>query len=385
MNSGTKLTLGIILLSSTLTVMAGAIIGPVVNLIREGLNVGQSMAGLIVTTHGLFIAGFSPVWGLVIDKIGSKKPYVFGLIGYGIAGGSGLFINSYWVLIMSRAFFGIAAAAVYTSITVMILNLYEGKERNKVMGWRGTGNSVSATVWPLVGGALGVFSWHLPFGVYLVAVPLGILAVFFIPSMGSSDEVFGDEQVSVWSIFRKNSVLFAVYGFMFLTNFFLYTNVVYIPKLLENFGVTNSFYISLFLAVMGIAAGIMAAIYYKIKAHFKYEKIVLISLLFWTAAFAVAKIATNTLFVASSVIFYGVGQGLALPTAMVWIGDVVSKQFYGRFSSYLGTFGYLGQFAAPLIFAPVLPYLGIDDLFLTASGISAVVLIIALILNRMKG
>lgn len=379
MNSKTKLTLGIILLSSTLTVMAGAIIGPVVNLIREGVNVGQSRAGLIVTTHALFIAGFSPVWGSVIDKIGTKKPYIFGLLAYGAAGGSGLFINSYWPLIVSRAFFGVAAAAVYTSITVMILNLYERRERNKVMGWRGSGNSISAAIWPLVGGALGAFSWHFPFGVYLVGVPVGISAVFFVPSVGLSGEVFGDKGVSVWSIFRKNYVLFAVYGFMFLTNFFLYTNVVYVPRLLENFGVTNPFYISLFLAAMGVSAGIMAALYYKAKARFRYRKIVLISLLFWTAAFAMAKLAPNIILVALSVILYGVGQGLALPTAMVWVGDVVSKQFYGRVSSYLGTFGYLGQFAAPLAFAPILTYLGIENLFLTASGISAAVLITALI------
>ncbi|MEF8848800.1 MAG: MFS transporter [Candidatus Thermoplasmatota archaeon] len=384
MDSKTKVTLALILLSSTFTVMAGAIIGPVVNLIRESFGVSQSMAGLIVTTHGLFIAGLSPVWGLIIDKVGSKKPYVFGLILYGAAGGTGLFINSYWLLIVSRAIFGIAVAAVYTSITVMILNLYSRKERNKVMGWRGSSNSLSAAVWPLIGGSLGVFSWHLPFGIYLLALPLGFLAFFFVPSVNSYDRGFGGGKVSIWSVFSDKPVLFAVYGFMFLTNFFLYTNVVYIPRLLETFEVANPFYISLFLAAMGVSGGIMAAFYYKVKSCFEYRKIVLISLLFWTAAFTLAKFASNVFFVGLSVILYGIGQGLALPTAMVWVGDVVSSRFYGRVGSYLGTFGYLGQFSAPIIFASALLFVKIEDIFLTSAILSSILLIVGFIKVRIS-
>jgi MFS transporter, ACDE family, multidrug resistance protein len=386
MESKTKLTLAIILISSTFTVMAGAIIGPVVNLIREGVNVDQSMAGLIVTTHGLFVAGLSPVWGLIIDKIGTKKPYILGLLVYGIAGGSGLFIDSYWVLIVSRAVFGIGVAAVFTSITVMILNLYKNEERDKVMGWRGSGNSISASVWPLIGGGLGLLSWHLPFGIYLLGIPLGILAVFYVPTIKPTEKRNDDKKISLRMIFADKPILFGIYAFMFLTNFFLYTNVVYMPRILEKFGLTNSFFISLFLAAMGISAGITAAFYHRVKTYFKYKQIVLISLFFWTVSFVVAKFSINTTFVALSVILYGVGQGLALPTGLVWIGDVVSRQFYGRISSYLATFGYLGQFAAPVFFAPVLTSFGIKNIFLTA-GILSMILLILLIINisRVKG
>ncbi len=95
-----------------------------------------------------------------------------------------------------------------------------------------------------------------------------------------------------------------------------------------------------------------------------------------------AKLAPAIIFVAFSVALYGAGQGMALPTAMVWVGDVVSEEFYGRFSSYLGAFGYLGQFAVPLIFAPVLNRFGISNLFLTAGGVSVFLLVIVSIGNR---
>ena len=54
-----KLSLGVILASATLTVMAGSILAPVLNLMRDALSVTPSSVGLIITTHGLFMALFS--------------------------------------------------------------------------------------------------------------------------------------------------------------------------------------------------------------------------------------------------------------------------------------------------------------------------------------
>ena len=112
---------------------------------------------------GLFMALFSPMMGTIIDRKGVRRPFIFSLIGYGLAGGSGLLINSYWVLLVSRACLGIALAGIFAAINVLILNSYEGGDRDKVMGWRGSAQSFGGVIWPLIGGALGGFSWHFPF------------------------------------------------------------------------------------------------------------------------------------------------------------------------------------------------------------------------------
>lgn len=74
-------------------------------------------ARLIITTHGILIAICSPLVGLLIDKFGAKRPFVLGLILYGLAGGSGLLIDNYWLLIVSRVLLGVGVAAIFTSIT----------------------------------------------------------------------------------------------------------------------------------------------------------------------------------------------------------------------------------------------------------------------------
>ncbi|MFO8090196.1 MAG: MFS transporter [Desulfatiglandaceae bacterium] len=82
--------------------------------------------GFLHMTNRLFMAISSPLMGIIIDRTGVKRPYVVGLIGYGLSGGAGMLINSYWVLLVSRAFLGIAIALVFTSITVWILNTRVG-------------------------------------------------------------------------------------------------------------------------------------------------------------------------------------------------------------------------------------------------------------------
>ena len=175
--------LAVILASATLTIMAGSVIAPVLNPMREGLGVARSSVGIIITTHGLFMALFSPLMGSLIDRTGARGTFVISLIAYGLAGGSGLLIDSFWVLLVSRAFLGIALAGVFTAINVLILDMFEGPERNRVMGWRGSAQSLGGVIWPVLGGALGGASWHLPFAVYTLAIPIGVMAAVTIPGL----------------------------------------------------------------------------------------------------------------------------------------------------------------------------------------------------------
>ncbi|MFP4197299.1 MAG: hypothetical protein ACLFS6_06565 [Methanomassiliicoccales archaeon] len=61
--------------------------------------------------------------GLLIDRIGARSPYIIGLLLYGIGGGSGPSLDPYLPLLVSRALLDIAVALIFTSITVILLNL----------------------------------------------------------------------------------------------------------------------------------------------------------------------------------------------------------------------------------------------------------------------
>ena len=368
-----KFSLGVIFASATLTIMAGSIIAPVLNLMRDGLGVAPSSVGLIITTHGLFMALFSPLMGSVIDRKGARRPYIVALFCYGLAGGSGLLINSFWVLLVSRACLGIALAGIFAGINVLILNMYDGIERDRVMGWRGSAQSFGGVIWPLIGGTLGGFSWHFPFAVYMLAIPIGLLAIAAVPGPAIQHQARPESNgsTSVFRVFRESPLLLIIYGLMFFGNILLYAIVIFLPQLLESFGISSTFRIGLFITAMTGSAGVTAFIYGKIRSRFSYRVIVTIAVALWTVAFTTISQTPGSRVMAMAVALFGVSQGLIMPTVMVWIGDVVPPSFRGRFSSYLGTFGFIGQFLSPILFAPVFMLVGLKGVFMVGAGVGA--------------
>ena len=68
----------------------------------------------------------------------------------------------------------------------------------------------------------------------------------------------------------RTPLLVLVYGLFFAANALLYAIVVYYPQLLAGFGVSSTFLISLYLSVLGIASGVSAYFYDRIKRRFEY-------------------------------------------------------------------------------------------------------------------
>jgi ACDE family multidrug resistance protein len=381
-----KASLWIILASATLTVMAGSVISPVLGQMGEGLGVDPSAARLLITTHGIMIAICSPLVGLLIDKTGVRKPLILGLVLYGLAGGSGLIITDYYLLIFSRVLLGIGVATIFTTITVTILNLYEGTQRNKIMGWRGSSNSIGGIIWPLVGGSLGTISWHLPFATYLIGIPIALIAYFTIPETHQStdrpvDETL-DKKESTFRLFKRLPILFLPYSLIFIGNILLYAIIVFMPGLVEQFGITSSFYVGTFISTVGFAGGITSLFYGKIKAKLSFSSIVVIALALWSAGFILISQAPFSWLISVSIVFFGMGMGTVIPTISVWVGELVPASFRGRMTSYITLFSYTGQFLSPIILSPIESSLGLNTLFLIIGITCVFLLLLSLVILR---
>lgn len=373
-SSETRATLWVILASATLTVMAGAILGPIVPAIQSSLGVSESLAGLIITTHGALIVLVSPIAGTLIDRVGPRRPFIAGLLLYAAGGGAGLIIDSFIPLLVSRAVLGVGVAFVYSGITVLIYDLYEGQRMNRALGLRSSANSVGGVVWPLIGGGLGTLSWQAPFGVYLIALPLGLLAVVTIPETKRSRDstrARSDAGIAgIVAILRRRPALLSVYVLYFAANAFLYSIVVFYPQLLAGLGITSSLSISLYLSANGVAGGISAAIYDRLVARTSRHVLVVIALALWIGAFMGATLANSAPTAVPTVVAFGLGQGLVFPSAFAWIEALAPPDRQGQFSSYLASSGYTGQFLSPVLFGLVVPPFGVRGVFGAAALIA---------------
>ncbi len=370
-----RLTLAVLLTAATLTIMAGAVISPVIAVITTALDIRGTVAGFIITTHALFIALFSPLFGRAIEAYGPKRPFAIGLVAFGFAGGAGLVLDSFWALIISRALLGIALAAFYSALTVLILDLYAEDERNRIMGYRASANSIGGITWPLVGGLLGSLSWHYAFSAYLIGIPLGVLAIVAIPKSQSWHRTAADtahphhrgeaSAAALWPALRARPLILQLYTLMFATNLFLYAIVVFAPQRLAALGVTLPFTISLFITAMTAAAGVTAFIYGWLKRRAAYATIILAALAIWSVGYGSMALLDSVTAIVVGVVCFGAGQGVVMPTIMLWVGELAPGSHRARITSLIGTAGFLGQFLTPLLFAPVVAQYGIPAVYLT--------------------
>ena len=365
-----RAALWVIVASATLTVMAGAILGPVVPDIRDGLGVSGSLAGLIITTHGAFIVLASPLAGRLIDRYGPRRPYVLGLGLYALGGGAGLVVDSFLPLLASRAVLGVGVAFVYTGVTVLIYDLYRGRRMDRALGLRSGANSVGAAVWPLVGGALGVVSWQSPFAVYLVAAPLGLVALVAIPETGpesgDSEERPGTLE-DVVAVLEERPALIAVYGLYFGANALLYAIVVFYPQLLGGLGVETAFGVGLYLSANGIAGGVTGAYYGRFKRRFGARRLVLAALVLWAVGLGTAVVVASPAAAFAPVILFGLGVGFVFPSTFVWVESLSPEALQGQLGSYVAMAGYIGQFVSPLLFGAFVGPFGIRGPFAAAA------------------
>lgn len=373
--------LWVIVTSAKLTAMTGSIIVPVINLMRNTFDVDPASAGLIVTTHALFAALFYPYFKGIVRRTGIRNSLVMGLLLYGVAGGSGLFITSYGMLLVTRALLGIGLAAVYNSVTA-VLNLYTEEERKDLMGLRGASTGFGAVNWPIAGGILGMFSWHLPFAIYFFAVVLGVLTWTVVPHIEKiKDEPRTEPSHGDVVHLPHGSTRLAVYSFTVLENIFVFTILVFIPQILEKMGIVYPLFYGFIILIIMFSAGLGSYFYEKLRQQLTRPMIIMIVLLLWAAGFF-AIFKGSGLIIAASLVIFGIGQGVLDPVlADFALGITIPSR--ENVNTNLRVFGFLGQFLAPVIFFPVVYLSGLPVIFCAAGAICCVIFFVFLIMENL--
>ncbi len=370
--------LTVLLLASTLAVMAGSVISPVIELIREDLGLSGTAIGVVVTAHAAVIAVTSPFIGRLIDLWGVRVPLALGLLVYGVAGGAGLMTSTYTALIASRIVFGLGAAAVFAGTTVAMLQMFSGPERDRVMGWRSSANSFGGLLWPLLGGLSGGLSWHGPFALYLLGLPLGVVALWTLPRTPSP--VVERGQGGPAALFRKSPTLVGFYGLQAAASVFLYATVVFLPQRLADLGVHQPVVVALYSVVITAAVGSLVGLFYAgLRSKMSHGALLRLAALAWTGAFLVLGTVDHPWILLAGPALLGVGQGLSLPTLTVLINDRAPTELRGQAVSLAGTVIFGGQFLSPLLLGPLIGATSSTTGFLAAATFGALLTVVLLL------
>jgi MFS family permease len=164
----------------------------------------------------------SPLVGLLTDRLGRRRTLVSSLVAWSLAGGLVVLRPSFPVVLALRLVQGAALAGIGVTTVTLIGDTFEGVQRNEVLGVNTAVLSAGAAAFPVVGGALVVVSWSAPFAMYLLGLPIAVLAFLVL------EEPLGERESRSLVYLRR--VVFAIsareavvpYGSAFVIDFLLF-------------------------------------------------------------------------------------------------------------------------------------------------------------------
>ncbi len=345
-----------LLLGSTLTVMAGAIVAPALPEISRSfghLEEAELLSKLILTLPALVIALMAPVAGFFMDKAGRKRILLASLLLYAIAGTSGAYLNDMYMILAGRAFLGMAVGALMTSIVTLIGDYYRGDKRSKIMGYQAAFASTGGLVFISAGGVLADMHWRYPFFIYSVSLVLFFLAVASVYEPERARPAPGVKLPAI-SMFRLIPVkVLWVYLIAFFSFAVFYMIPVQMPFMLSAIeGVTNTG-VGIAIACMNITAMISAFNYSRVKSRMGFPYIMALVYVLVGMGYSVISFSDSYMMIVGGILICGLGFGLQMANVNLWLVTLAPANIRGSLVGYLNTFIFLGMFLSPLLLQPL--------------------------------
>ncbi|MEZ8226208.1 multidrug effflux MFS transporter [Vibrio splendidus] len=130
----------------------------------EVFNTDRSMVNLTLSSYFVTYAIGLLFWGPLSEKFGRKPILLIGLAGYMVASISCAMTNSIEQLIGARVFQAFAGSAITVIATAIVKDLYDGREREKIMATIMSLVIIAPMVAPVFGAfLLKIASWRMMF------------------------------------------------------------------------------------------------------------------------------------------------------------------------------------------------------------------------------
>ena len=146
------------------------------------MDVGNESIGLVMAMFTLPGIIFIPIAGFLSDRYGRRQVIVPMLFLYGIASGLTVFAPNYETLLVLRFLAGIGGGGVGTLSLVLVADMFKGRDRAAALAYRLSLGQVFSVLVPPIVGALLIFGWQVAFLVYLLAIPVGLVALRRMPN-----------------------------------------------------------------------------------------------------------------------------------------------------------------------------------------------------------
>lgn len=361
-----KIILGILVMA----VMGGSIIGPILPAISLVFDVSDATVGWVLSVYTFFALVFTPILGIVADRIGRKKVLVPTTLIYGIVGVSISFAPNFYIVLVLRAIQGICVAGMMNLAVTLIGDLYEGRKRARAMGYRTSAqNFINATM-PFVAGALATIAWFYPFYIYALSIPAGFFAIFKLEiKKETNSTTFSEYAKAALFVVRQHKTLWLFFS-NFMLFFLLYCIVVYMPALITDKLGLSTLYAGLAITVAAGTSGLFSPHTGKLKGIIKTHYLVMAGFGLAGLSLLLISLSGNLIQVLLSLVLWGSGFALIMPTITTSATEQAPIHLRAGVMAVFTMMIYLGQTLSPPFFGFILKHAQLNIVFFSGAVIA---------------
>ncbi len=365
----------ILILAAVMPAMAIISLVPVMPLLSQefsSVSNSEALVPIALTIPALCVAIFSPIAGLLSDRIGRKMLLLFGLLGYAAVGIIPFFLTSLFQIIGSRFVLGIFEAVIMTVSTALIGDYFKGDTREKWIGIQIGAVSVSAIILIALGGALGEFLGSRgPFLLYLIALPIALLVFLKLFEPRAIEKTSASGKNLPWKTLLPLLIITLAVGVFF------YTVIVSLGDILLLVEEVSPAQIGLIGAAVNLGVMIAASSFIKLKGNSSGPKLLAIGFALFSIGYVGMGVSSSIAGSVTAAIITSLGAGFLLPCMLAWVMSILEAGDRGKGTGLWTGMFFLGQFVAPLVVVALSgPLAGLSNV-LVFYGITAAVLMVA--------
>jgi MFS transporter, ACDE family, multidrug resistance protein len=349
--------------------LANSMLIPVLPLMQKALKITSVQASLIITAYAGVAILFIPLAGYLSDRFSRKAVILPGLILVSIAGvGAGLAAlwmeKAYFYILAARMVQGLGSAGCFPVVLPLVGDLFRRDEDvSSGLGLVETANTFGKVLSPIMGSALAIWAWYIPFFAIPLFSMISFLLVLILVKTPSKDKDTDKSKKTSLKQFLKAIVallrmkgkwLYGIFAIGGISMFMIFGSLFYLSETLEIRGIKpliKGFVLAIPLACLCLVSYLSGKWIGQNKKVMK-----------WTSCIGLAVSAVILLFlgllgwdrtwwIVAMLAVMSAGIGAALPSLDALITEGIDKKQRGTVTSLYSSMRFIGVAAGPPVSA----------------------------------
>lgn len=303
-----------IVYGASLALMTGVnFIQPALPALTDPFQVSDAQLSWIMTLFTAPAIFLSPLFGVVADLYGRRLLLAYGLMVFGLFGAAMALAPNYTWLLIFRTLQGIGFAAVIPLTIVLIGDLLEGDKEVSGQGLKVFLDRIGYFVFPPLGGLLAAIAWFWPFVFYILAIPLGLIALFCMPETKAKQKQPAAGYLGDILRLARHPRLLIAFSAGFLRFFLDYGFLTYFPLFLVRTHGISTATAGLLYIFFAIGAMITSSQAGRIAAGRDKANILFVAFAVSGGSVLAVPFIANVWLIGGALFFYGLANGVISP------------------------------------------------------------------------